>query len=217
MTIHDDSRPAASAYEQAYAFLRQRIRDGRLPGGARVKAEEAAAELGVSRMPVREAIRRLDSEGLLTIRPNRGAVVTALGPEEIVELFEMRAALEGVAIRRAVPRFDEDALVELELLLAGLERARRDVDRWIARHNEFHDLICARSGGRRLAAEVQRLRAAVEPYLRIGLDRAGADGGAAEHRALLEAIRGGDPDVAERVMREHVLSTAHELVAAAPG
>src|ERR1017187_6467105 len=141
-----------SAFAEAHRYLRPRIRDGRLRSGARIKADEIAQQLGLSRMPVREAIRQLDSEGLLTIRPNRGAVVTTLDPEEVLELFQMRSVLEGLAVRRAVERFDEDAFDELELRFNRLERAQNDLDQWIPKHNDFHDVICAHSGGRRLFA-----------------------------------------------------------------
>ena len=202
----------SSAFTEAYRFLRQRIRDGRLPSGARIKAEEIAAELGLSRMPVREAIRQLDSEGLVTIKPNRGAAVTQLNADDIVELFEMRSVLEGLAIRRAIGRFDEDAFDELELLLVRLGRSQDDFDQWIARHNEFHDAICSRGGSPRLMAYIQRLRTAVEPYLRITLGTPRASGILEEHRLLVEAIRNGDPDAAEALMREHIRGTAGELV-----
>src|SRR5277367_3122292 len=108
---------AISAQQQAYLYLREQIQAGRLKGGMRVKPEDIASEIGTSRMPVREAIRQLDTEGLLTIRPNRGAIVTILSPENLSELFEMRAVLEGLCARRAAATFDEDAADELTLLL----------------------------------------------------------------------------------------------------
>lgn len=211
MTNQDEFPATATAYEQAYHFLRERIRDGRFGGGDRIKAEDIAVQLGVSRMPVREAIRQLDSEGLLTIRPNRGAVVTRLSRDEVRELFEMRAVLEGLVMRRAVERFDEDSFDELELRLVRLGRAGNDPDQWIERHSDFHDYICLRSGSQRLFAEVQRLRTAVEPYLRMTLVTPLAGGAVAEHRKLIDALRSGDPQSAENTMRDHVLSTAHDI------
>jgi len=212
MAVTIPSTPATSAFLEAYNYLRERIRDGRLKSGDRIKAEEIANELGISRMPVREAIRQLDSEGLVTIRPNRGAVVTVLNPDDILELFEMRSVLEGLAIRRATERFDEDALDELEMRLTRLSRAEHDFDQWVGRHNEFHDFICARSGGQRLFVDVQRLRTAVEPYLRLVLRSDLASGAVEEHRRLIEVIRAGDSGAAEETMREHILETAHDLI-----
>jgi DNA-binding GntR family transcriptional regulator len=210
-----DEQTPSSAVGEAYDYLRRRIRDGQLQSGVRIKAEEVAAELGISRMPVREAIRQLDTEGLVTIRPNRGAVVTRLSPDEILEVFEMRAALEGIAIRRAIPRFNEDKFEEIGLILSRLDRARPDIDQWILRHSEFHDFICQQSSAYRLCGEVQRLRAAVEPYLRmVMLQSELASGSTEEHRQLIEVIRAGHEETAERVMRTHILETAHELIAA---
>ena len=102
------NQTATSAQQQAYLFLRDQIQVGRLAGGSRIKPEDIATELGISRMPVREAIRQLDTEGLLTIRPNRGAIVTVFSADRLSELFEMRAVLEGLCARRAAVDFDED-------------------------------------------------------------------------------------------------------------
>lgn len=215
MDVSGEPSSPPSAFDHAYDFLKTRIREGSLASGARIKAEDVATELGISRMPVREAIRRLDSEGLVTIRPNRGAIVAVLGAEEILELFEMRSVLEGLVIRRAIGKFDEDGFEELELRLNRLGRVGDDVDRWIVRHNEFHDYICSVSGGRRLVQEVRRLRTAVEPYLRMALDLPQAEGVVAEHRSLVEAIRRGDAQAAEVEMRQHVLSTAHDVIRSA--
>ncbi len=201
-----------SAFAEAYRFLRERIRDGTLTSGTRIKADDIAQQLGLSRMPVREAIRQLDSEGLLTIRPNRGAVVTTLDPQDILELFQMRSVLEGLAARRAAVRCDEAAFEEMELRFNRLERAGSDLHKWISRHNDFHDVICRLSGGNRLFAQVQKLRTAIEPYLRIVLVRPEMERAIAEHRELMEVIRSGDPDAAEKAMRVHVLGTADDLM-----
>jgi DNA-binding GntR family transcriptional regulator len=202
---------ANSAYAEAYEFLRDSIRDGRIQSGARIKAEDIAAQLGISRMPVREAIRQLDSEGLVTIRTNRGAVVTVLNADQVLELFQMRSVLEGLAVRRAIENFDDDAFEELTVRLTRLDRAKANFHEWIARHNEFHDYICALSKAQRLFTDVQRLRTAVEPYLRMVLGPM-SGGAIAEHRRIIDVIRQGDPAVAEEVMREHVLETAYDLI-----
>src|SRR5687767_7810298 len=93
-----------TAQEEAYTYLREAILSGHYPGGTRLDLNEIARAVRASRMPVREAIRQLDAEGLVSIRPNRGAVVTQLTADDIVELFETRAVLEGLAARVAAPR-----------------------------------------------------------------------------------------------------------------
>ena len=206
---------AISAQQQAYRFLREQIQAGGMPGGARVKPEDVAAELGISRMPVREAIRQLDTEGLLTIRPNRGAIVTVFSPDRLSELFEMRAVLEGLCARRAAATFDDDAGDELTLLLSRLNRAQGTIDLWIERHEAFHDYICQRANRPLLLAEVRKLRALVEPYLRLSQTHPVTMGDSArQHKDLMDALLTRDQDVAETVMRRHIDSTAAEFIPA---
>lgn len=202
-----------TAQAQAYLYIREQIQSGRFAGGDRVKPEDVATVLGISRMPVREAIRQLDTEGLLTIRPNRGAVVTVLSPDHLAELFEMRAVLEGLCARAAAKRFDDDAFDELTLLLNRMNRAEADPDQWIERHEAFHDFICENSGRPHVAAEVRKLRIAVEPYLRISRTSSQLVANSSDqHREIVEALKRGDPDHAERVMRHHIDSTSLEVI-----
>ena len=210
----DPADSLLSAQRLAYAHIRERIRAGTLAGGERVVPEAIAAELSISRMPVREAIRQLDSEGLLTIRPNRGAVVTTLTPEEVLELFEMRAVLEGLAARKAAALMDDDTEDQLFLILRRMRRATAtSVDAFIEEHNAFHETIGARGGGTWLVTENKRLAAAVEPYLRLYFTHLEtARFTVEEHVALLDALLTRDPNRAEAAMREHVLSTAPALV-----
>jgi DNA-binding GntR family transcriptional regulator len=220
MTVRNSAREDAttSAQQQAYLFLRDQIQLGRLAGGSRIKPEDIATELGISRMPVREAIRQLDTEGLLTIRPNRGAVVTVFSADRLSELFEMRAVLEGLCARRAAVDFDEDAGDELTLLLNRLNRASGNIDLWIQRHEAFHDFICERARRPHVMAEVRKLRAAVEPYLRLSQTHPVTMGDSArQHKELIDVLLTRDPDKAEAVMRHHIDSTAAEFIPALGG
>ena len=194
-----------TAQQHAYAYLRDRIVSGEYPGGTRVDVNEIAAAVGASRMPVREALRQLDSEGLVTIRPNRGAVVTALTPDDILDVFEMRAALEGLAARVASPRLDDDALADIAQIVDRMDRSRRDGAAWLSHHDDFHAPICAVSGRARLVEQIARLRRYVEPYLRVHVgvydppEMLGS-----EHRDLLGILELRDPLRAEAAVREHV-------------
>ena len=109
-------RQPLTAEEEAYKFLLDAICGGRYHKGDRLIAEDIASEIGMSRMPVREAFRRLDAQGLVTLRPNRGAIVSGLDIDELHEVFEMRSALEGLAVRVAVGRIGERQLAALERL-----------------------------------------------------------------------------------------------------
>lgn len=199
--------PGQSAQAQAYAYILGEIRAGRLPGGTHVVAERIAQALGISRMPVREAIRQLSSEGFMTIRSNRGAVVTSLGRDEINELYEMRAVLEGLAMRSVATSIDAQGLEEAEIALHRLDRARQDVNWFITAHDQFHDVLLGFCPRPRLVTEIERIRRAAEPYLRLTLkvSSTAMQNTTDEHREVLEQIRSGDPDVAEAGMRAHIL------------
>jgi DNA-binding GntR family transcriptional regulator len=209
-----DTQPYKTAQEHAYSFLREAILSGKYPGGMRVNIPEVAERLGMSRMPVREALRQLDTEGLVTIRPNRGVVVTELTPEDILEVFEMRAVLEGLAVRVALPRFDDEAFEDLARIHERMDRNRGNAAQWLRLHNEFHDYICRKSGRPRLVAQTTLLRRTVEPYLRVHIGAYESEELlGSEHQRLLETLRARDPERAERAMREHVERSAAHVVA----
>lgn len=198
-----------SAQGDAYRHLLGEIRTGRLVGGTHVVAESVADRLGISRIPVREAIRQLASEGFMTIRSNRGAVVTPLSGDEVIELYEMRAVLEGLAMRFVAKAIDERGFAEAEHALLQLDRARSDPDWFIAAHNSFHDSLMRFCHRRRLVRDVTRIRTATEPYLRMTMRMSPTAyaNTTAEHACVLAVLRRRDPDAAESEMREHILAT----------
>lgn len=206
--------PSATAEEEAYRHVLSGIRTGRFKAGQRLIPEEIAGEIGMSRMPVREAFRRLATEGLVVIRPNRGCVVAGLTVDEIFEVFEMRSVLEGLAVRLAMPRLDADAFSELDRLLARMERCGREGEDWVTRHREFHEFLCSFSRRPKLIRQIASLHVTIEPYLRIWFHHAEKPLSAEEeHRAIIEALHGGDIAKAERIMAEHILTTAPTLTA----
>jgi DNA-binding GntR family transcriptional regulator len=203
-----------SAQQRAYAYIRDRIVDGSIPGGTRLNPTVIAENLGISRMPVREALLQLDAEGLVTNRANRGAIVTPFKPEDIEELFQMRAALEGLAARRAAERHTEAQLEELTALAMRMNRVSADAVQWTRVHDEFHDTLCAISGYLRLAAEIRRIQASVRPYLLLFnhvYARTEMEG--AEHLALIAAVRTRNPVLAETAMVHHISTAAVGVIA----
>ncbi len=198
----------------AYLAIRDRILvAGDLVPGARVVAEDVAAELNISRTPVREAFRQLDAEGLLVIRPNRGAVVASFSPDELLDLFEMRAVLEGLAARRACARWTDDFGDQLHLAVRRLGRTIPGDAAFMPLHDALHALVSHQAGSTRLAAETERLRAAVERHLRVYFTvhetRAGT---LDDHQRLVDALEAGSPEAAETAMREHIMQTATRLI-----
>lgn len=208
-----------SATEEAYDYLHEMIRTGRLEGGTHVTSEEVARTMGMSRIPVREAMRQLATEGYMTIRSNRGAVVTSLSPDEVMELYEMRAVLEGLAFRDSVAALDARRLAECERALGLLEQARHDPDWFVAAHNALHDALGAACRRQRLMQEILRLRTAAEPYLRmtIRMSPTAFSNTVAEHEILVRCASEHDTAHAEAIMRAHILGGDIDLILASAG
>lgn len=202
-----------TAEEEAYRFLLESIFSGELKSGDRVIAEDIAARIGMSRMPVREAFRRLNAEGLITLRPNRGAVVSGLQIGEMVEVFEMRSALEGLAIRVATPSVTPRQLGTLERLLDEMDACREDSGEWVRRHRQFHEYLCSLSQRPRLMRQIDSLYSLIEPHMRLWLAHIDSTSKSRDdHQVIVEALRTGDPLQAELCLKDHVESTLQPLI-----
>lgn len=203
--------PAITAEDEAYRHLHAAIRTGRYRAGERLVPDNIAVEIGTSRMPVREAFRRLAADGLVTIRPNRGAVVSGLNVPDMQEVFEMRAVLEGLAMRLALPRLNSQSLDDLERMLDRLDPPDPQAD-WASAHREFHEALCGLSGRPRLTRQISSLHVIVEPYMRLWKrESPSLTSARADHQELMSALHSRDPDRCERAAREHVLDTVPEL------
>jgi DNA-binding GntR family transcriptional regulator len=164
-------------------------------------------------MPVREAFRRLAAEGLVTLRPNRGAIVSGLNIEEMREVFEMRSALEGLAIRLAVPKLTERHLARLERQLDEMDDYRDDSAEWVSRHRAFHEYLCSLAERPRLMRQINALYSVIEPHMRLWLQHVDKPMSAREeHSVILDALRTGDAREAERVICEHIEGTVPSLL-----
>jgi DNA-binding GntR family transcriptional regulator len=200
--------------QQAVAdAVRTRVISGQLPAGTRIDQDALAAEFSVSRMPVREALRQLGAEGFVTIVPHRGAIVTALSPAEVEEIYEIRAALEGVAARHASHALTADDLDRLRKVLAAM-RNEKQIDTWVALNAEFHNAINQASMRPRLLELIQRFREQSQPYIRLYVQRLHKSAQARkEHRAILEALADRDADRAEAAVRSHLVGTGRAVAA----
>lgn len=202
-----------TAQQEAYRYLRDRILSGEFAGDERLNPAEIAELLGVSRMPVREALRQLDAEGLVTMRPNRAAHVTRLTALEVQDLFEIRTALEGLAVRPAVHALTQELLADLVATMERMDRARNNPVEWLKRHDDFHDAISALGNRKRLRQELARVRLAMRPYILMYMkvfDTVEMPG--LEHSSLLEALASGDVARAEQAMRLHVANAGEGLL-----
>jgi DNA-binding GntR family transcriptional regulator len=194
-----------TAVDAVYEVLRRSILDGELPPGHRLRSDVLANELKVSRTPVREALRKLETEGLVDASRS-GLVVRQSSEEDLVEIFYLREALEGTAARLAAENATRAEIDELHALFEDMEAvaARGDIALVRKLTGEFHLLVCRASHNKRLIQSLQGLLDHVRQAQSSTLYMPGRPADALkEHRALLRAIAKRDPDLAETLARQH--------------
>lgn len=189
--------------ESAYARIRAAIRDGSLAPGERLTETDLAARFGVSRTPVRQAIARLEAEGLLTHEARRGLAVTRPDHQQVVELYVMREVLEGAAARLAAQHASETEIAAMAEIIAREPEAFGDAAALAGVNQRLHGLLYLAAHNRYLLRSLEQLSAtmALLPTL---LTRGGrAEAAHDEHRAIIEAIVARDGDAAEAAARRH--------------
>jgi len=193
------------------AEVRERIVSGTLPAGTKIDQQALAEELGVSRMPVREALRRLAAEGFVRLISHRGAVVAELSHDEIIEIYEMRGVLQGLASRLAVPNYTDAQIEEMKRVLERLDETK-DMAKWIELNQSFHDLIETPSNAQHLLQLIERLTQQCAPYLQISVVFLHAEESAVEsHHAILDACVNRDPDALEQAVRSHLVNWGRDV------
>jgi len=192
---------------QAYQELKRIILDRQIPPGGKLNEGELASALGISRTPVREAINRLEKEGLVEIFPQRGAFVIQFTGKDIFELFLIRENLEGLAAYLAAENMGERQLAKLEACLLGFKEpfSEKDIRRYAREDFKFHQTIVMLSDARRLINLVSTLHDFIRMFRLTTIGLSGRmKTSLAEHRHLLEALRKKDPEESEAKMREHI-------------
>jgi DNA-binding GntR family transcriptional regulator len=200
--------------EQIMTALREAIVNGQLPPGHHLVEADVAAQMGVSRVPVREAIRLLDQEGLVEFFPHRGALVVGMSQDELDAVYEMRAVIEAHAIRRASQNITPEELAALESLLAKMAALveQRQIDKLVEADVQFHRGLLTASGYAFLQRRWEGLLGIVRIRSMQAIDRPGevADyfisDTVSSHRILHEALVTGDPEAAAAAVREHILA-----------
>ncbi|MCB5363008.1 GntR family transcriptional regulator [Pusillimonas sp. CC-YST705] len=216
-TLRPTGRPAPSTVptpidrtlspvEQAYQYILNGILSGELTPGMRVPSETIADALGISRMPVRDALRSLEGAGVVTIFANRGAAVAKYSQSEVTQLIEMRAVLEGLAARLALPNIGPNELEELDHLRRKMLKAVDSLGTWMALHDEFHNYLTSLSQRALLLQQTERMRLMLLPYYRryYAQSREMEINGS-EHQKILSAIEHKDPTLLEQIVRGHAL------------
>jgi DNA-binding GntR family transcriptional regulator len=201
-------------------YLREAIFEGKLKPGEPVRQEAVAQELEVSRIPVREALRQLESEGLVTIRPNSGARVAVLDFDECVEIYKIRERLEPLAFGERVGKLDEEELDQVASLAKELEGLVGDQPAWLQGDRQFHLACYGGDAESRLTSMIIGFWNTSQHYRRVLLTtftEYDFELAHDEHRLMIDALRNGDTRIGEELLRNALersrrrLTRHHEL------
>ncbi len=191
--------------------IRDEILRGDLEPGTSARQDELAARFAVSRVPVREALRSLVAEGLVTWESQRGFRVAQLAPEEAREILEIRALLEVQALNWAFPNIGKDTVVAAQRALRRAQTTK-SIDEWSELNGLFHATILSPCGRPQLLALIQQLNNRIDRYIRLLVSRGDYRLRAErEHRAILAAIEVGNPSAAASLLQQHIADTGNWL------
>jgi DNA-binding GntR family transcriptional regulator len=195
--------------------IRQAIINGNLKPGERLMEIQLAEELGVSRTPIREALRKLELEGFIVMIPRKGAYVADISFKDIADVYEIRAALEGLAAALAAERITDEELEKMERYLVGKADAiaNNDIKRLVEVDTKFHDLIYEASRNVRLTNIINNLREQIQRCRVTSLSVPGRmQESLQEHRAIVEAIQARDTQLARQVAQEHIENAENNMM-----
>jgi DNA-binding GntR family transcriptional regulator len=196
--------------ERVVSRLREAILKQEFQPGERLVQEELAEAMGVSRMPIREALRQLEKEGLVTLEPHKGAIVTPVTVDDIEEIYYLRSVLEAIAVERSLPHLTEEDKRMLRQLAEEMEQAaaRQDVEQFVQKNAEFHRLMRKGCRWRRAQMILEMLWHGFPPHT-PGILPGQMERSLAEHKEMLELMEKGDAEQLHQVMRQHILRTGH--------
>lgn len=204
--------------DQVYSHLIEAIATNALPEGSRIQEDDLAEQMGVSKTPIREALRRLEAEGFIVANSHRTPEVRRLDREDIIELYSVREYLERLAIRATTELADPRILAALEAIQRSAEEDLAsglsvDINRSVSYNQKFHHLILEGAGNRRLqrmygliAVDIRRL--AYRSIRVAGRQREAV----AQHRTILEAVKKGDANMAESLITQHVRTAKQDVL-----
>jgi DNA-binding GntR family transcriptional regulator len=200
--------------QQIAEQLRDDVLKGRFVGGQRLSQESLAQRFQVSRIPVRDALKVLEGEGLVLTQSRFGTTVVELSASDLAELYEMRMALEPIVARLATPNVRESDLALMTRYLDAMVRSGGAQEAWLKAHAAFHQALNKRAGVPRMYALVDGLRAQTERYVRLYKDVADhASALTTEHQPIFDAVARGDADAAASAVHEHMKRVRDRLLA----
>ncbi|MBQ7389845.1 MAG: GntR family transcriptional regulator [Clostridia bacterium] len=206
-----------SLEEKVYLLLEESILTGEYRRGDSLTEMSLSKKLGVSRTPIRSALHRLYEEGLIEISPNRGAVVVGVNGDDLADAYKIRMRLEGLASSMAAERMDEESLKKLgeTVELAEFYLGKGDVDKLKQLDTDFHVIIYKASGNRMLCKILTELHRNIRSYRRMSLGVPGRlERSIEEHKSILEAIRSGDADLADKLTSLHIENAMNNIIIA---
>jgi DNA-binding GntR family transcriptional regulator len=219
--LAEASRPPHETLAQWAAIrLREMIAHSQLPAGQRIYEHDLAARMGISRTPVRQAIRQLEGEGLVSIRANRETIVTDFTPTDVREIYQFRAAIEGMAAALAARNANRGVSTSALLEILGRMEAALASDQpeaYLELDIAFHDAVVQACGNARLMEARKRVRDQTRRYLAFPLTFLSIDSlrsSLAQHMAIGEAIRDANAELAEKLMRVHIMSNGERIAEA---
>jgi DNA-binding GntR family transcriptional regulator len=192
--------------------VRTLIIEGKMVPGERLREPDLAGQLGVSRTPLREALRLLESEGFVQVLPRRGAVVSPLSVRDATEIYQVKGALESLAARLACAKISPSQLAQLGSINDAIERGPSDHSRILQLNAEFHHVLSDVADNEKLSQYIRLLRRQALRYNYIYLSTLShLEDSVREHRAILSALAAGDAAGVERCVREHGESACRAL------
>ncbi|UOA32875.1 HTH-type transcriptional regulator McbR [Sulfitobacter sp. DSM 110093] len=203
----------SSAADPIYDDVRAQILSGAIKPGSPLRQDEIAKRFGVSKIPVREALRRLEVENLVTFERNKGATVRQHSEKEILQLLDIRVALECRALELAIPSMITSDFRDMRQLLADYAQ-RTEVAQWSAMNARFHHMLYEPCGNTLLLAMIDDLQERLGQYLRLLVSTAsGLERPMREHDKILEACEKQDVEGAVGMLRQHIEATQKEVAA----
>ena len=198
--------------EIVFESMRDAIINGVLKPGERLMEIQLAEEMGVSRTPVREAIRKLELEAFVVMIPRKGAYVAGVSHKDVADVFEIRAALEGLAAGLAAERITEDEIEQMERVLLFEDGEETDLDKIVARDTDFHALVYKASRNERLVQILANLREQIQRFRATSLAVPGRVLDAIkEHRSIVEALVQHNSEAAQELMTAHIVTAENVM------
>jgi DNA-binding GntR family transcriptional regulator len=193
--------------ERIVSSIRSAIVNGQLKPGTRIAEPELAERFGISRTPIREAFRQLESEGFISVVPRKGAIVASFSAQDVSNFYDLKMILEGYAARLAAMALTETELAKMESLNRQMEAAagKKDLRRVLDLHNEFHDVFLRACGNEKLHQIVQNMVMQFQRFRLVLAMPGRVEGSIDMHVEIIEAFRRRDPSLAEKLVQKNAL------------